>query len=128
MKEVVYLLVIAIIVLGFVAGDIIPLFRSSMDIIDNIAQKEYENQKIKSDVLLPLEKSTVTGGDVVSVIRYYREDTSVTVEVTLGGVTKIYVNDDYNPAQFVIPYDIRFDCSYEYDGDKLTKAIYIEKQ
>ena len=127
MKEVVYLLVITIIVLGFIAGDIIPLFRSSMDVIDSIAQKEYENQKIKSDVLLPLEKSTVMGGDVVSVIRYYREDVSVTVEVTVGGVTKIYVNDDYDPVQFVIPYDIQFDCSYEYDGDKLIKAIYIEK-
>ena len=127
MKEVVYLLVNTIIVLGFIAGDIIPLFRNSMDVIDSIAQKEYENQKIKSDVLLPLEKSTVMGDDVVSVIRYYREDVSVTVEVTVGGVTKVYVNDDYDPVQFVIPYDIQFDCSYEYDGDKLIKAIYIEK-
>ncbi len=127
MKEVAYLLIITVIILGFIAGDIIPLFRGSMDVIEGIAQKEYESQKIKSNVLLPLEKNTVVGSDVISVIRYYRDDSAVTIEVTIGGTKEIYVNDDYEPGQFLIPYDMKFDCVYEYNGDFLTKAIYIKK-
>lgn len=127
MKEVAYLLIITIIILGFIAGDIIPLFRGSMDVIEGIAQKEYEGQKIKSNVLLPLEKNTVIGSDVISVIRYYRNDTNVTIEVTAGGTTEFYVNDDYEPGQFMILYDMKFDCYYEYNGEALTKAVYVEK-
>lgn len=127
MKEVAYLLIITVIILGFIAGDIIPLFRGSMDVIEGIAQKEYESQKIKSSVLLPLEKNTVMGSNVISVIRYYRDNSGVTVEVTVGGTKKIYVSDDYDSTQFAIPYDTKFDCTYEYNDDLLVKAIYIEK-
>lgn len=127
MKEVIYLLIITVIILGFISSNIIPLFRSSMDIIGSVAEKEYEGQKIKSNVLLPLEKDTVTGGDVISVIRYYSSYDDVTVEVTAGGATEVYTNTTYDSEQFNIPYNSLFSCSYEYSGDKLTKAVYSEQ-
>lgn len=127
MKEVVFLLIITIIILGFLSGDIIPLFRSSMDVIGTVAQKEYEGQKIKSSDLLSLEKKIVRGGDVISTIRFFKDNPNVTVEVTIGTDTVIYTTNTYNQNQLNIFYNKLFQSEYIYSGDKLEKVIYIEK-
>ncbi|MTI48729.1 hypothetical protein [Sporosalibacterium faouarense] len=126
MKEVVFLIIISIIILGFLSSDIIPLFRSSMDVIGTVAEKEYEGQKIKSNVLLPLEKDSVVGSDVIGVIRYFSDDDTVTVKIIMGEETEIYTNNSYNATDFTIPYDMIFNSSYEYDEQKLLKAIYTK--
>ena len=127
MKEVAFLLIITVIVLGFISSDIIPLFRGSMSIIGSVAQKEYEGQKIKSNVMLPLDKDTVTGADVISVIRYYSSYNDVTVEVASGGDTEVYTSTTYDSDQFSVSYKSVFKCSYEYSGDELVKVVYSEQ-
>lgn len=127
MKEIIFLLIITVVVLGFLSSDIIPLFRSSMEVIGTVAEKEYENQKVKKGVIVPLEKEVVIGGDVIGVIRYFSDNPNVIVKVTIGGDTEIYTNSIYSTTQFNIPYEKVFQCSYYYTGDKLKEARYIAK-
>jgi hypothetical protein len=98
-----------------------------MDIIAKTAKITDSTEKVETDSILNLTKSTVFGSDVISVIRYYKDSTTVQIVVTVGGNTKTYSGENYDSSVFNIPYETEFDRTYTYDGTKLKKVTYIEK-
>ncbi|MCX7921394.1 MAG: hypothetical protein N3B21_05140 [Clostridia bacterium] len=87
---------------------VIYLFRSNMDIIGSSAEKANELQKVKSESLIPLDKSQVKGGDVIAVIRYYADDATVNIVVNLGGGSTLVYSGNANPVVSSIPREALF--------------------
>ena len=52
--------IISVIILSLLVV-VIYIFRNNMDIIGNSAEKVNDTEKIKADLMLPLDKNTVTG-------------------------------------------------------------------
>lgn len=119
----VFEVIISVIVLSLLVV-VIYIFRNNMDIIGNSANNANENDKIKADSMLPMDKNTITGSEVISVLRYYSSDSSVQIDVTIGEVNKSYVGEMYNPLVFSINYNDNFESAYEYEGSAIKKIKY----
>lgn len=99
-----------------------------MDTVQLTAQKVEQNEKVKLDTLLPLARNEVTGSDVVSVIRYYANDSGVSIKVNLkSGTSRTYVYESYNSSIFSIPYEGTFAAQYSYNGDRLSSAVFTQE-
>ncbi len=127
MDKVVHEVIVSVLVLSLLIMAI-PLFRNNMEIISVSAAIENDTDKVTSKSLLPLDKSEVSGSDVVSVIRYYSANPGVEILVTTNSRgTCRFTGQNYNPGSFPIPYEGVFSKSYSYEGEKLIKAVYTEK-
>jgi hypothetical protein len=106
----------------------IQIARDQMDIVSIAAERVNETDKIKEEILLPLKKNQVKGADVISVIRFYKNN-SVTINVTLlGGDSKSYVAENYDNTIFEIPYTGIFQATYTRDvNGNLTRVSYVEQ-
>jgi uncharacterized membrane protein YvbJ len=125
--KVAYEVVISVVVLALLIT-VIAVFRGNMDTVQLTAQKVEQNEKVKLETLLPLAHNEVTGSDVVSVIRYYKNDGSVTVRVIMkSGLSKTYFSENYISSVFPIPYEGKFTALYVYSGEKLSSATFTEK-
>lgn len=120
-------MVITVVILALMIT-VITIFRGNMETIQSTAQKVDQNEKVKMESLLPLSRNEVMGSDVVSVIRYYKNDESVNVRVILkSGDSKTYTAENYNSSAFSIPYESRFSALYSFTGEKLSNAVFTEK-
>lgn len=126
MKEVIYEVVISTLILTLILLAI-NLARTDIEIVQKLAQKSDEFQKISTDDFINIERNTVIGGDVISFIRYFSNHSNVTIEVTVAGSTKLYVDETYNSSQFDIPYEKEFNNQVVYNGSKLERIICKEK-
>jgi len=122
-----YEVVITVIVLALLVT-VISVFRGNMDTVQLTAQKVEQNEKVKLEAMLPLARNEVTGSDVVSVIRYYASDPSVSIRVSMkSGASKTYVAESYNSGVFPIPYEGKFTAQYSYSGEKLSSAVFTQE-
>lgn len=120
-------MVITVIVLALLVT-VISVFRENMDTVQLAAQKVEQNEKVKLEAMLPLARNEVTGSDVVSVIRYYASDPSVSIRVSMkSGASKTYVAESYNSSVFPIPYEGKFTAQYSYSGEKLSSAVFTQE-
>ena len=126
MKEVIYELIISVIVLSLILVGI-GLARNDVEIVQNLMERSDRLQKVSSDNLIDVQRSQVIGGDVISFIRYYSNDPSVTVVVTWGGRTIAYVTETYDLTKLDIPYEAEFNNEVVYNGSKIEKIICEEK-
>ncbi|MCG8539951.1 MAG: hypothetical protein MJA82_08435 [Clostridia bacterium] len=126
MKEVIYELIISVIVLSLILVGI-GLARNDVEIVQNLMERSDRLQKVSSDNLIDVQRSQVIGGDVISFIRYYSNDPSVTVVVTWGGRTISYVTETYDFTKLDIPYEAEFNNEVVYNGSKIEKIICEEK-
>ncbi len=126
MKEVIYELIISVIVLSLILVGI-GLARNDVEIVQNLMERSDRLQKVSSDNLIDVQRSQVIGGDVISFIRYYSNDPSVTVVVTWGGRTISYVTEAYDFTKLDIPYEAEFNNEVVYNGSKIEKIICEEK-
>ncbi|MDF2522568.1 MAG: hypothetical protein K0R31_209 [Clostridiales bacterium] len=108
---------------------VIGMFRENVDIIQAAAQRVNDSDKVRNEIVVPLNKGEVMGSDVVSAIRYYSSDPDVQIKVTLiGGNSKVFNVETYNADTFKISYESRFTASYAYDeSKKVIGVVYIEK-
>jgi hypothetical protein len=109
---------------------VIYIFRNNMDIIGSSAKRVNDTDKIKADLMLPLDKGVVTGSEVISIIRYYStasDDESMSVEVNVDGIEVKYRGETYDPQSFYINYEDKFLGSYGYEGTKITSIKYNKK-
>lgn len=121
-----YEIIVTVLILILV-GVGITLARTDVEIVQKLAQSSNEFQKISTDDFVNVERNTVIGGDVISFIRYFSNNSNVTIEVTVGGSTRSYVDETYNSSQFNIPYDMEFNNQLVYNGSQLEKIICIQK-
>ncbi|WP_432409475.1 hypothetical protein [Wukongibacter sp. M2B1] len=126
MKEAMYEIIVTVLILILV-GVGITLARTDVEIVQKLAQSSNEFEKISTDDFVNVERNTVIGGDVISFIRYFSNNSNVTIEVTAGGSTRSYVDETYNSSQFNIPYDMEFNNQVVYNGSQLEKIICIQK-
>ena len=126
MKEVIYELIISVIVLSLILVGI-GLARNDVEIVQNLMERSDRLQKVSTDNLIDVQRSQVIGGDVISFIRYYSNDPSVTVVVTWGGRTISYVTETYDLTKLDIPYEAEFNNEVVYNGSKIEKIICEEK-
>ena len=126
MKEVIYELIISVIVLSLILVGI-GLARNDVEIVQNLMERSDRLQKVSTDNLINVQRSQVIGGDVISFIRYYSNDPSVTVVVTWGGRTISYVTETYDLTKLDIPYEAEFNNEVVYNGSKIEKIICEEK-
>ncbi len=126
MKEVIYELIISVIVLSLILVGI-GLARNDVEIVQNLMERSDRLQKVSTDNLIDVQRSQVIGGDVISFIRYYSNDPSVTVVVTWGGRTISYVTETYDFTKLDIPYEAEFNNEVVYNGSKIEKIICEEK-
>ncbi len=106
---------------------VVQLARGNIDIIQKTAMVTNKTDKIKQESLLPLSKGAVIGSDVVSVIRFYSSDSTVSIQVIeVGGATKLYQSENYDRNIFNIPYESKFNQSLFYSGNKIVQAVYTE--
>ncbi len=105
----------------------IELWRNNLELIRVTAIKVDELEKVKKNDILPLGKSQLTGGDVISIIRYYSADEEVKVEVNVEGVEKEYQLEGYQQEGFYIPYEAIFEKQVFYEGNKLRRIIFTLK-
>ena len=108
---------------------VIGLFRGNMEIGAASAEQVSRLEKLRKDSLVPVGKDTVSGSDVVSVIRYYAADASVRIQVTVSGIQKTYQGKTYetdraSPDYFEIPYEQPFQAEYVYQGEDLAQIRY----
>ena len=128
MKELVYDLVIGLLIVGLLITVAIPAFRNNGDLIAASAKKVDEIEKIKAQPTLSLEKGEVAGSDVISAIRYYKDELNVQIVVVIGANSKTYTAENYNSGVFNIPYEMRFTVKNTFNpGHKLVKAEYTQK-
>lgn len=127
MQNIVYEVIIFVLILVMLVG-VIVMFRENVDIIQAAAIRVNDTDKVKKEIMVPLNKGVVLGSDVVSVIRYYSSDPGVQIKVNLkDGSSKTFTAEVYNADQFKISYESTFTASYVYDGfKKITGAVYIE--
>ena len=127
-QNIVYEVVIFVLILILLVG-VIGMFRENVEIIQAAAYRVNDTDKVKNEILVPLNKGEVLGSDVVSVIRYYSSDPGVQIQVTImGGSSKIYRAEAYNASLFKISFESKFTASYAYDSTKkVTGVVYIEK-
>lgn len=126
MKEVIYELIISVIVLSLILVGI-GLARNDVEIVQNLMERSDRLQKVSTDNLIDVQRSQVIGGDVISFIRYYSNDPSVTVVVIWGGRTISYVTETYDFTKLDIPYEAEFNNEVVYNGSKIEKIICEEK-
>lgn len=126
-NQLVYDLCVGVLILGLLLCFAIPAFTSHADTISLTAKKVDDVEKIKDQSMLGLSRDEVTGSDVISVIRYYSHGPGVSITVTVGGVTRTYTGETYDPGTLNIPYETRFTAAYTYNGKILTGAVYTEK-
>jgi hypothetical protein len=119
----VFEVIISVIILSLLVV-VIYIFRNNMDIIGNSATKVNATDKIKAELMLPLDKNIVSGSEVVSVLRYYSKDSTVKIEVKLGETVKTYIGENYNPLTFSINYEDSFQSEYQYEGNNLKTIKY----
>lgn len=103
---------------------VIHLFRSNMEIVGKTAEKTDQVDKVKSEILVPLDKDIVNGGEIISVIRFYQKDSRVKIQVSTGSDSHTYMAEDYNTAVFSIPREMNFLAEYIYTGPDPTRIIY----
>ncbi len=97
-----------------------------MDII-LAASKEADNMdKNYEEGILNTGKTKVMGSDVISVIRYYSNKSTVEIRVIKeGGEDKVYCSgENYNSDNFYIGYEYVFNADYIYAEGKLVGVIY----
>lgn len=121
-----YEIIVTVLILILV-GVGIALARADVEIVQKLAQKSNEFQKISTDDFVNVERNTVIGGDVISFIRYYSNNSNITIEVTAGGRTRSYVDETYNSSQFDIPYEIEFNNQVVYNDSQIEKIICTQK-
>ncbi len=126
MKEVIYELIVSAVVLSLVLLSI-GLVRKDVEIVKNLMSRSDELEKISKIDFLNIDKDLVIGGDVISFIRYYSNDSDVTVEVNVGGSIKKYITDTYDSKDFKISYDSQFENQIIYENAQIKKIICIEK-
>ena len=126
MKEVIYELIVSAVVLSLVLVSI-GLARNDVEIVQNLMDRSDELEKTSKLDFIDVDNDTVIGGDVISFIRYYADDSDVTVEVTVGGNSKEYISDTYDSTEFEISYEAEFDNEVIYDGNQIEKIICTEK-
>lgn len=126
MKGVIYEIIVSAVVLSLILLSI-GLVRNDVEIVQNLIERSDELEKISKKDFIDIEKDTVIGGDVISFIRYYANDASVTVEVSVGGSTKEYVSDTYDSKVLDISYEAEFDNEVIYNGDQIKRIICTEK-
>lgn len=125
MKEIVFEIIIALVILTLLVT-VIQVFRGNIDIINTSAQQVDDMEKVKEENLVfDKTKNTVLGSDVISVIRYYKDDNSVSITVKNGGAVNTYIGKNYDSSAFNIPYDTKFSASYKYNGEKLESIQYV---
>ncbi|GAB6088042.1 hypothetical protein [Alkaliphilus crotonatoxidans] len=127
MKTVIATIIISVMLLGLTMVGI-QLWRNNMELINVAAGKVEDLEKIKVTSMLSLDQNLVKGGDVVSVIRYYSRDPEVMVEVTVGGITKQYIDESYVPDEFSISYEESFSSVIIYEETKIKKIAYLQKE
>lgn len=107
----------------------IGIYRENIGLLQLAAQQVNDSDKVKSGILLPMDKSEVSGSDVVATIRYFNQKPGPAIKVVrTGGGTMTYNGEGYDPALFQVPYNGRYMAEYFYDGFKEPVLIsYIEK-
>lgn len=126
MKEVIYELIVSAVVLSLVLLSI-GLARNDVEIVQKLMDRSDELEKTSKVDFIDIDKNTVIGGDVISFIRYYADDSGVTVQVNAGGNTKEYVSDTYDSKEFEISYEAEFNNEVIYKSDQIERIICTEK-
>ncbi|SHK59486.1 hypothetical protein [Paramaledivibacter caminithermalis] len=127
MKQIVINTLFSCVILGLVIIGI-ELYRTNMTILTNAVDATDDTEKIAETDILNLNKDEVTGGDVISSIRYFKDYSNVTIRVEKkGGSTKNYTTQTYKEEIFPINYESIFDSLIEYQGEKIKKITYTEK-
>ena len=122
-SNLIFEVVISVLILSLLVV-VIYVFRNNMDIIGNTANKVNDTDKIKAEAMLPLDKNTVTGSEVIAVLRFYSNDNTVEIDIKIGGLSKSYVGENYSSSDFPINYEDKFESIYEYEGAVLKTIKY----
>ncbi len=125
MKEMVFEVVTGVIILTLLIS-VIALFRGNMDVINQTAIKRYNIEKIQTKNLIPLKQEQCTGADMVASIRYYSNNPSIEVIVTIGTITKTYVTETFENSHWEESniYEAIFNVQIEYSGSEIKRIYY----
>lgn len=123
MKETAHEVIVLAIFLA-VIGIVFGIYKSGLITIGKTAEQTSTLNKVQEENLVfDKTKNTVKGSDVISAIRYYKNDTTVKITVTKGGVTKTYIAENYNQAAFNIPLETKFHAAYTYTTEQKLQSI-----
>ncbi|MBM7613600.1 hypothetical protein [Alkaliphilus hydrothermalis] len=125
MKNIIASIVLSTVILGLTMMGI-QLWRNNLELIKATAEKTTQLEKLQKSSVLPLQKEQLTGGEVISLIRYYSQNSEVLVEVSIDGGSYVYDVESYDRNVFYIPYDVVFEKSEFYEGQKLRKLIFAK--
>lgn len=116
-------------VIGLIALVLIGVYKNSMDVVTNSANNINNAEKIKIEDFIGTSQTTLKGGEVIGIIRYYANDASVEVYVTTNANgSKSYITETYDKATFPIPYESTFTQTIERDGNgEITKITLTEQ-
>lgn len=125
MKSVIATLIISTLILGLALVGI-QLWRNNLELIGLAAARVDSLEKIKATQLISLEASQRTGSEVISVIRYYRNNANVAITVVLPQGSKTYRGEEYIRSQFPISYEAKFQQEVEYVDAKVSKITFVQ--
>ena len=105
-KEIIYDCILAVLILSLIAAVLIPAYRESIDMIALSTNVSNGMAKVQEHNMLITGRNEVTGSDVVAAVRYYSKSTDTEIVVTdKYGRSKSYINESYNPDEYVINYE-----------------------
>lgn len=122
--------VVAEIIMGALAVSllfcVIPLYRSNQELVYQAVSKEDYSEKVK-EVIRPKvsDQTTVSGGEVIAVIRYYALRGDVSITVAQKGGTHEYMGEPYQEEVYTIARNEVFQTVCTYREGRLEAIRYV---
>ncbi|MGV8145842.1 MAG: hypothetical protein ACLKAK_03265 [Alkaliphilus sp.] len=121
MKEVIATLIISVVILGLLLIGI-DLWRGNIEIIRLTADQTHEMEKVEEVDFIPIQHDSLTGSEVISIIRYYSKDSSVQVHVLIEETKRSYTLETYDSSAFIIPIEMKFGKEIAYENNKIVEV------
>ncbi|MCD5410115.1 MAG: hypothetical protein LRZ93_00465 [Clostridiales bacterium] len=125
MKEVIATLIISVVTLGLLMIGI-NLWRGNIDIIRLSAEQTHEMEKVGEVDFIPLQKDSLHGSEVISIIRYFSKDSNVQINVLIDGNERSFRLETYDSSAYNIPFEMKFEKEILYENNKIVEVNFSE--
>ncbi|MBN4051001.1 MAG: hypothetical protein COA82_04590 [Alkaliphilus sp.] len=125
MKEVIATLIISVVILGLLMIGI-NLWRGNIDIMRLAAEQTHEMEKVGEVDFISLQKDSLYGSEVISIIRYFSKDSSVQINVLIAGNERSFKLETYDSPVYNIPFEMKFEKEILYENNKIVEVNFSE--
>ncbi len=121
MQEGIVEAIITVLILIFLTVVGVPMIKNNSELVTETLDYTDDLSSITKESLLDLDRNTIKGGDVISFIRFYKDNSSVEVIVNIGADSHTYINENYDKDVFEINYEDSFTNIVEYENGQVKR-------